>query len=416
MRALAEEDFPRRRVGLLYRAAILLVAFAMLLLPCIYAGVVGLVGWYVYWHATWIDIVKNVRPIWVGLFLYIGPIFVGAVLFFFLVKPFFARFPKTARIKALDFAEQPVIHTVVARIAEAVGAPEPRRIELDCQVNASARMGNGFFKLFRRDLVLTIGLPLVHGLSVEQLAGVVAHELGHFAQGAGMRLSYVIRSINAWFARAVYERDHWDEKLIQGAEEEDRLAWLFGLARFCVEGTRGILWVFMMIGHGISCLLLRQMEYDADRYEAHLVGGTTFEQTQNRLLMLDIGWYGALAVIDRCLDKQVLPDHFAEVVTRCAGSIPAKQQRKFKKRSLAGRTGLFDTHPSPQSRLACVRREDASGVFHFPEPATVLFKDYDRLSRAVTLAFYRRVFGKRVGREHLIPVEEVFSAQVASQG
>ena len=28
-----------------------------------------------------------------------------------------------------------------------------------------------------------------------------------------MRLTYLIRSINGWFARVVYERDEWDETL-----------------------------------------------------------------------------------------------------------------------------------------------------------------------------------------------------------
>ena len=55
-------------------------------------------------------------------------------------------------------------------------------------------------------MVLLIGLPLAAGLSLRQFAGVLAHEFGHFSQGFGMRLTYVIRSINIWFMRVVYER------------------------------------------------------------------------------------------------------------------------------------------------------------------------------------------------------------------
>ena len=47
--------------------------------------------------------------------------------------------------------------------------------------------------------MLTIGLPLVAGLSLREFAGIIAHEFGHFTQGFGMRLSYVIRQINGWF-------------------------------------------------------------------------------------------------------------------------------------------------------------------------------------------------------------------------
>src|SRR5207244_3829057 len=102
---------------------------------------------------------------------------------------------------------EPLLFTLVRRVASAVGAPEPERIDLDCQLNASASFGS----FFGGDLVLTIGLPFVAGLDVDQFASVVAHELGHFSQGAAMRLSYLVRTINEWLARIVYERDDWDE-------------------------------------------------------------------------------------------------------------------------------------------------------------------------------------------------------------
>ena len=54
---------------------------------------------------------------------------------------------------------------------------------------------------------LEIGLPLVNALTLSELKAVLAHEFGHFAQGTGMRITYVIRGVNAWFARTVYERD-----------------------------------------------------------------------------------------------------------------------------------------------------------------------------------------------------------------
>jgi hypothetical protein len=63
--------------------------------------------------------------------------------------------------------------------------------------------------------------------NLSEVAGVLAHELGHFSQGSGMRLSYVIRSINGWFARVVFERDEWDQWLEESAQEADyRLAWI----------------------------------------------------------------------------------------------------------------------------------------------------------------------------------------------
>lgn len=67
-------------------------------------------------------------------------------------------------------------------------------------------------------------------------------------------------------------------------------------------------------------------------------------------------------------------------------------------------TSFFDTHPSNAERLASVRREGAPGVFHLDGPATLLFQDFAKLSRAVSLKFYRTVIGKRVTRDSLVPV------------
>ena len=95
---------------------------------------------------------------------------------------------------------------------------------------------------------------------MRQFAGVLAHEFGHFAQGAGMRLTYVIRRINLWFARVVYERDEWDLKLEQSAKTSDwRMRIVLQMARGCVWLSRRILWALMHAGNAISCFMLRQM-------------------------------------------------------------------------------------------------------------------------------------------------------------
>src|SRR6185503_19433346 len=106
--------------------------------------------------------------------------------------------PKEAANIVLDPAREPLLFNFVKRICALVGAPAPCRVDVDCQVNASASLRRA---LWSKDLVLTIGMPLASGLNMPQFAGVLAHEFGHFAQGAGMRLTYIIRQINFWFAR-----------------------------------------------------------------------------------------------------------------------------------------------------------------------------------------------------------------------
>jgi Zn-dependent protease with chaperone function len=401
----------RRTAG--YAVGALILTVAMLVLPALYLALIAGIGYLLYYHAT-TDLapVTAMRNWWALLFLYIGPLVVGAVLLFFMVKPLFARRSRAEPLRTLEFGEEPLLFALVTRVAQAVGAPQPKRIAVDCQANASAGFGSALGVLLGGDLVLTLGLPLVAGLNTRQLAGVIAHELGHFSQGAGMRLSYVVRSVNAWFWRLVYERDDWDEALVRGCEEGDRLAIFLYLALLCVWLTRCALWVLMALGHGLSCFMLRQMEYDADRYETRLAGTEAFAQTARQLLLLDLATSGALALAESSWRKAGrLPDDLIELVVTIGDSIPPAEFRKVEKDMERRKAGLFDTHPAHGERLAAARRENAPGVFHREGPATQLFKDFPRLSRAVTRAFYRQVIGKRAARGALVPVSAVLGGK-----
>jgi Zn-dependent protease with chaperone function len=407
---------PVRRTAA-YRVGILILAVAMLVLPALYLGLVAAVAYLLYLHATLNVAVIGATRHWAALFfLYIGPLVVGVVLLFFMVKPLFARRSRAHKLRTLEFGEEPLLFALVTRVAQAVGAPEPKRIEVDCQVNASASFGSVFGVLFGGDLVLTVGLPLVAGLSMQQLAGVIAHELGHFTQGAGMRLSYVVRSVNAWFARVVYERDDWDESLVRGCEEGGYLALFLSLALLCVWLTRRVLWLLMALGHALSCFTLRQMEYDADRYEARLAGAAAYAETARKILLLQLVTNAAYGLADSSWAKTGrLPDDLSALILSLSSCIPPADFRKIEKELEKSRTGLFDTHPAHGERLASVRREGAPGVFHLDGSASQLFKDFPKMARAVTLDFYRQVIGKRVKRDALVPVA-VFLGGEAKDG
>ena len=399
---------PVRRTAT-YHVTALVVAAAVLLLPTIYLALIGAVAVLLFLHVTMsLGAVAGTHSLVALVLFYVGPLVAGAVLLFFLVKPLFARRSRARKLRTLEFGQEPLLFALVTRVARAVGAPEPKRINVDCQVNASAGFGGWFGVLFGGDLVLTVGLPFCGGLSVQQFAGVLAHELGHFSQGAGMRLSCVVRSVNGWFVRVVYERDDWDEALANGIEEGGWLSLLLLLAALCVWLTRGILWLLMVAGHAASGFLLRQMEYDADRYEVRLAGAAAFEETSRRLLRLNLaaGTAYALAAAEWGRAGR-LPDDLSALVAAVADSLPPDEVRKAERVAEKEQTGVFDTHPSLSDRLASARRDGATGVFHMGGPAVLLFRDFAGLSRAATRDFFRAVLGKRARRATLVSPAEL---------
>ena len=202
-------------VPMSYRVGILVVAGAMVLLPIVYLLLIVATAYGVYFHLT-----QNVGMLEYGsgrgwlfvLLAYLTPLVAGATMVVFMIKPLFACPAKRDGLRSLNPEDEPILFNFVNRLCDTLGAPTPKRIEVDCDVNASARFRRGIFSVIMgNDLVLTIGMPLAAGMSVPQLAGILAHEFGHFSQGAGMRLTYLVRTISMWFTRVVYERDSWDE-------------------------------------------------------------------------------------------------------------------------------------------------------------------------------------------------------------
>lgn len=405
------------RPTLLYRLWILIVAVVMVVLPLLYLALVGVVVYGLVYHATHnYTVFQTVRNGKAAVIAYLGPLVAGAIVVAFMIKPLFARPAKGEKTRALDPSKEPLLFAFVDGVCQTVGSPRPARIEVDCQVNASARLSSGPLS---RELVLTIGLPLVAGLDLRQFAGVLAHEFGHFAQAAGMRLSYLIRSINHWFARVVYERDEWDQTLAAWSKEGNvYLIVVVGLARIAVWLTRRILWVLMWLGHLVSGFLMRQMEFDADRYQARMVGGPAVGEILWRVSELDLASRGAWADVNQSWNERRLPDDFPRLILTNIPQIPEPVRAAYRSEFETGKTGLFSTHPADKDRLAHALRDDpGEGLFRLNGPATDVFRDFDGLARLLTFELYRGLIGPGITKDQLFPVEQVVANQaVALEG
>ena len=410
------QPIERPKTSALYHLCLLLVAGAMLVLPLVYVGFVGALTWAVYYHAVydWAPIMHlggftgGGRIVILKFMLYAVPLFAGVVVVFFMFKPLLAGRPKRAQPLALNPSDNPLLYAFIAKICDAVGAPTPQRIDMDCDLNASASFRRGFRSMAGKDLVLTIGLPLAANLSTRELAGVIAHEFGHFTQGAGMRLSYIIITINHWFFRVAYQRDAWDEALENWANEveDGRVAIIVWTVQIAVWFSRTLLKLLMFIGLLIAGFMSRQMEYDADAYQIKLVGTETFEATHRKLAGLIV----AMGVTDRQIlarwkKSGQLPDNISELVRQNYEGLPLEALQKIDDQLGFHRTGLFDSHPSPADRIRRGRMAAEPGLFYDDRPASALFASFEHPARFVTLLHYTDSLGIPVTEQMLLRVE-----------
>ncbi|MEM1069474.1 MAG: M48 family metallopeptidase [Planctomycetota bacterium] len=420
LKKIAEEldgKVPRNRLNIAYQLCLLLVAFFMVLMPLLYCCLIGLscYGMYWYWTEVLPGAMENLprgRAAIFAVLVYAAPLVAGSIMIVFMIKPVFFSLvlPRDIRQRSLKRASEPALFELVDRICDATRSPRPKRIDINNDVNASASLRRGFLSLFGKDLVLTIGAPLVAGMNTRQLAGVLGHEFGHFSQGAGMKSSYVIHTVNLWFARVVYQRDQLDESLERGIADGDyRISLLLMFAKLFVLLARAILWCFMMVAHMISCVMSQQMEYDADRYEAYISGSDYFENTSKRLIDLAAGQNAMYDTVVAAMSRSVLLDDLPGIAVAHAEKTTSKERKRIEAASEAGAGGLFSTHPPTEKRIKAAKRLKAEGLFHLEVPARSLFRNFDAICSGVSADFYRNQLGVFVDPSKLIRMSDADS-------
>jgi hypothetical protein len=83
----------------------------------------------------------------------------------------------------------PLLFALVRSLASKIGVAAPDRIAVDCNVNCYCMFAVGIRGIFRSGFALVIGLPLVAGLRLDQVVGVLVHELAHAFEIATVKFS-----------------------------------------------------------------------------------------------------------------------------------------------------------------------------------------------------------------------------------
>jgi len=407
---------PRRHISIFYQFGLLLVAFFMVLLPLFYFAFTCLAGYGVYWYADhgralFSSFTGGIYVLMLKMIIYLGPVLGGAIAVLFMFKPILARSPKRAEPIELNPAQHPRLYQFIAHLSDLLKVSMPRRIYLDCDLNASAGLRRGLLSFSGRDLVLTIGLPLVAGLNTRQFAAVVSHELGHCTQWLALRLGYVIHRINRWFYRVVYERDTWDQALADwsNSDQDWRLSLIVMCVHLAVWLSRGILMLLMLIGHAASCFLSRQMEFHADACAMSVAGSAGLESLLLRLRELDIlqglGYDGLRQFWKQ---RHQLPDSLPDFLDQLEKRLPAQFHEDARLTLMNEKAGWFATHPTAARRIQKARQRGWDGIFTMEKPARALFGDFGATARQVSSRHYRQNLGLAITNPMLKPVGEFF--------
>lgn len=389
-----------------YGWAMTALAAFLVLIPLFYLTVLLFLGWLCYFHIGQTFATFKHGPYFI---FHLPMAILGGTLLVFLVKPVFFRSRRSdAGVITLNRTDEPLLFGFVEKLCEATGSTVPEAIEVDCDPNAGAIPQRGrFFSIIRGKMVLRIGLPLIAAISVRQLAGVLAHELGHFRQTSGLLTSFLIRQLVNFFAQIVFQRDRLDEKLERMRSRRSGLGRLiFWTLGWLIEAARGVLWVMFIIGHLLTCWALRRMEYDADTVEAHVAGTRDFIRTSKLLLFLSIASRRAHNDLADAWQQHRLADDFPKLIVAHARQL-AEYRKDILKFLDEQCTNWFDTHPCHNDRVKNVQQVGAPGLVDCDASAKYLFADFGALCKRATVAVYQVYLGEDFATAKLIPTAEL---------
>lgn len=385
-----QDDFQKIHTNMAYRVNLTLVTLLILLLPCVYFFIVAVSTYGVYYYAVNFTTLLTKENIASGVFLYFIPILSGCLFTLFLWRPLIPRFHKYKSID-LRITEQtdPKFVYFVHAVCKKVGAKKPSVIYLSMEANASAAL-KSFWSLFSNKLILTVGFPLVSCMSAQNVAGILAHEFGHFSQKASLRGYYLISAVNRWFYRCIYGNDDWLQWMEKTEEKVDSagLSVIFFIVRFGIKQTKNLLLVLLRFSRHLTMSLSRQMEFDADKHEIQLVGSYEFEVTARALHRTAAATAMAFNELNYNEDDKYV-DNIPSLIRVFYNSLPERIDQRIEEQLKDNRLSVWDTHPPDAERIKHAQSLRWKGVFSLDQPAINLFDSYEEKSKVATQQYYR---------------------------
>ena len=397
-----------------YKISLVFVNLGLLLLLLLYLSLVVLFGYAGY--ALAIANLKSAFNSWtgkiIGSIIFLITLLIVTGILFFIIKPLLPyRFKKNQTLEINPFKEQ-LFFSFIQQLCGIMRAPMPRRMEIDCNAGLFLRFKAGFAGYLGGESVLILGMPLIAGLNLNQLAGLLGHELRHFSEGANMRLTYMARRINHLFKEGSASGDSIDQKFVQWSQREElHLQMLAQVGLFLAMLCRKLMSLWLQGCGLISGYLLQQLEYDADRHEVQLTGSQRFADTRLRINTLDLVTKQTLQNLTQAWKERHLADDLMNLIMSNLERLPQATAEQLKRNLSKDETTPFSVRPADKTRIALVAANRQTGLINLEIPAKEIFTDFPNLSRQLTLHYYRSQMNLPVAEKNLLPVTTVIKHQ-----
>lgn len=390
-RSLSRADLQLRekielpRVGVLRKLGTLAVLAVLLLLPVVYAAVLVALAGSMVWLGT--SAVGRSLPSVAFWLLEIA----AGLLLICLVKRLVEPQRRGLVSYPLELQKEPLLSELLTLVAGQIGSELPKRVLVNFDTRLVYRRRGGG--------ELTVGLPLVRCLNVQELAGAMTSQMALARRGSLPGAVGLIRSINSWLWHSVYGESRLDQWLAVVRQRQHFHAAKLLLPLSAMNwAPRAVLFVPMFIANTVAAGVIRLAERDADVIAARLIGTKALAGLWEREELVDFVWEGVLAELEFLHREQQLPaklpDHQAvrmlEMTPELRGILGTTLNQPVER--------AFDSRASRPERVAALAAEPASGLLQCEQPAQAVLSSYEELAKRMSRDFYATRFGGQLLR------------------
>jgi len=387
-----------------YKLRALLAIFSILLFFVLYVSLMFVLGYLVYWAIFYNMIHINK----ITLLLKAGAIAGSVMLFVFTLKFIFSlRNEKAVNRIKLKESDHPNLFEFVNRICEETGAPKPKNIYVDPDVNAYVAYSNNWLSLIlpvKKEL--TLGLGLVSCLNLTEFKAVTAHEFGHFAQST-MKIGSYIMSANTIIHNMIFTRDKWDNLLEQWRASDIRMSAAAWVITPIIWAIRKLLSLFYSLLNMMYSSLSREMEFNADKVAVSVTGS---QAIVSALWKLDGGsekWNNTINHAYLAAQKQLFTKNLYEHNTLALERSSEKQQtalndlpmdqrggKRFFSSDENSKVGMYSSHPPNAHREENAKTPFVDNQEDLRSP-WLLFSNPSQIQEQMSTLVYEKYLNKK---------------------
>lgn len=394
-------NFTQPKKSYYFRASLALLA--ILLFFTLYISLIYFLGYLIYLAIIYpmFDVNKFTIILKIGAIAGSAMLFVFALKFIFKLK----NHKPTNRIKLIK-DENPKLWEFILDICKQTGAPKPKNIYLDPDVNAYFSYTNSWLSLFlpiKKEL--TIGIGITESLNLSEFKAVMTHEFGHFAQRS-MKIGSYIMTANTIIHDMIFNRDRWDRALETWRSSDIQLsiaAWVITPIIWILRQTLILFYQFLNIMYSS---LSREMEFNADKYAVSTTGSDPIVSGLWKLETAFHNWNNQLNLIYLASLKQLYPEnifaHYNKVVEKMNSQVKSNYEnlplndlggKKFFEHSANSSVSMYASHPPNNLREIYAKTPYIPCDIDESSPLQ-LFGNIEHLQKQLTKVIFKQYFQK----------------------